>query len=137
MPLLNVEIQLPVGKKYLLSPDFKHSVFGFCFRGPAISENSLQQTGIVKEAYGVLVNGVHYVCIVCFKRLGLRISAVNTLPYALGLLPCSIMAELIPGRNYHLTAYKVRDSTDDPVLEMIKRPSSDKWFWHYPTKEDM
>ena len=110
--------------------DSKHRAFGFCFRGPAISEASLRKTEYIKEAYGVEVDGVHHVCIVLFQSTGQRLSAFSALPYALGLLPCNIMADFISGRDYHLAVYKALVSTDDPVLRVLKSPSSGKWFWH-------
>ena len=76
------------------------------------------------------VDGVHYVCVVLFKRFAQQISNSTTLPYAFGLLPCTLMVDLIPCRDYHLTLYKAGIRTDDPVLVMLKRPSNDKWCWH-------
>jgi hypothetical protein len=109
---------------------FKHRAFGFCYKGPTISERQLKKSDFIKEAYGVEVDGVHFVCVVLFKRFAQQISNATTLPYAFGLLPCTLMVDLIPGRDYHLTLYKAGIRTDDPVLVMLKRPSNDKWCWH-------
>ena len=114
----------------------KHRSFGFCFRGQAISENTLQKNGLIKEAYGVEYEGVQYLIAVCFKRVGLRLDMVSTMPYAMGLLHHTIMVDLIPGRDYHLAVYKTANETDDPVLEMLKRPSIEKWFWHSAGTKD-
>jgi hypothetical protein len=130
MPQLTVRFAAGVEENYIHGSDFKHRVFGFCFKGPAISERALQKLDLIKEAYGVEVGGVHYVCVVFFKRFGQLLSTASTLPYAFGLLPCTIMADLIPGSDYHLTCYRATVNTNDPVLEMLKRPSKDKWFWH-------
>ena len=137
MPKLEVRYSAGVGNNILLAPDFKHRVFGFCFRGPAISENTLQKSNIIKEAYGVEVDGVHYVCLICFKRFSLKLYAASILPYAIGLLQCTIAADLIPGRDYHLAAYRVDICSDDPVLEMLKRPYGDKWYWHSTANKGM
>jgi len=130
MPKLTVHFSAGTENDYVPSSEFKHRAFGFCFRGSAISENALRKSDFIKEAYGVEVGGVHYVCAVFFKSFGFRLSNASTLPYAFGLLPCTIMADLIPGRDYHLAVYMVATSTDDPVLDMLKRPSADKWHWH-------
>ena len=131
MPKLTVRFSAGTENDYVPSSDFKHRAFGFCFRGSAISENALRKSDLIKEAYGVEVEGVHYVCVVFFKRSGgFQLSTASTLPYAYGLLPCTIMVDLIPGRDYHLAVYMVATSTDDPVLDMLKRPSADKWHWH-------
>ena len=130
MPKLTVHFSAGTDNDYVPSSEFKHRAFGFCFRGSAISENALRKSYFIKEAYGVEVGGVHYVCAVFFKSFGFRLSNASTLPYAFGLLPCTIMADLIPGRDYHLAVYRVATSTDDPVLDMLKRPSADKWHWH-------
>jgi hypothetical protein len=111
--------------------------FGFCFRGPAVSRHMLEKWGFIKEAYGVEAAGVHYVCVVFFKGHGRLLSSVSTMPYAFGLMPCTLMADLIPGRDYHLTTYKAGVSNDDPVLEMLKRPSMNKWFWHSSVRKDV
>ena len=136
MPQLTVRFAGSAVESYLPGSDFKHRVFGFCFRGPAISEHALQKLEFIKEAYGVEVGGVHYVCMICFKRFGQPLSNASTLPYAFGLLPCTILADLIPGRDFHLTCYMATVKTDDPVLEMLKRPSMDKWFWHSSARRD-
>jgi hypothetical protein len=130
MPQLTVHYAVDAVEFLTTSPGVKHRSFGFCFKGPAISESVLRKTGFIKEAYGAEVGDVHYVCIVCFSRSGQRISDATTLPYALGLLPCTIMADLVPGRQYHLAVYKAGTSTDDPVLEKIKCPTIGKWYWH-------
>lgn len=110
--------------------------FGICYRGPAISAKTLQKGHFVKEAYGVEVDGVHYVCFICFKRYGRYLDSVSTAPYAFGVLPCTIVADMIPGRDYQLAVYKTSIETDDPVLEALKRPSMDKWFWHSAGNRD-
>lgn len=104
--------------------------FGFCFRGPAISIAHLRITGHIKEAYGETVDGLHYVCLVFFKRHSPGPELIPILPYAFGLIPATIQVELIPGRDYHLAAYMAGFPASDPVLDMIKRPSTSKWFWH-------
>jgi hypothetical protein len=43
---------------------------------------------------------------------------------------------MIPGRDYQLAVYKTSIETDDPVLEALKRPSMDKWFWHSAGNRD-
>jgi hypothetical protein len=130
MPQLTVRFVADAEENNVPGSDFKHRAFGFCYRGPAISQNSLQKSDFIKEAYGVEVGGVHYVCVVFFKRFGQPLITASTLPYAFGLLPCTIMTDLVPGRDYHLAVYKAGIRTDDPVLEMIKHPSNDKWYWH-------
>ena len=111
--------------------------FGFCFRGPAVSRQMLEKWDFIKEAYGVEEAGVHYVCVVFFKGHGRLLSSASTLPYAFGLMPCTIVADLIPGRDYHISRYKAGVSTNDPVLEMLKRPSMNKWFWHSSARKDV
>ena len=110
--------------------------FGFCYSGPPISENTLQKNKFIKEVYGVQVDGLHYVCFVLFKRSSIPGISVPTAPYAYGLLPSTIMADLIPGRDYRIAVYNTCVSNDDPVLEMLKRPSMDKWFWHSSGKKE-
>jgi hypothetical protein len=136
MPQLTVRFAADAEENNVPGSEFKHRVFGFCFRGPAISERVLQKLDFFKEAYGVEVSGVHYVCVICFKRFGQRLSDASTLPYAFGLLPCTIMADLVPGCDYHLAVYRAAINTDDPVLAMLKRPSMDKWFWHSAARKD-
>ena len=131
MPQLTVRCSsFPSTCPFFPAPDYKHRVFGFCFRGPAVSLYSLRTSGFIKEAYGVQSDGVHYVIVVLFYRNSLMLSAASTMPYALGLMPCTVMAEVIPGTDYHLTAYMANFGTDDAVLEMLKRPSEAKWFYH-------
>jgi hypothetical protein len=85
----------------------------------------------IKEAYFVTDDGdTQYVCIVLFKRFAQTASGAATLPYMIGLMPCTIVAKRMPGRDYNLTAYMMNHSTDDPVLAMLKRPSSHKKYWH-------
>jgi hypothetical protein len=115
--------------------DTKQRVFGFCFRGPAITETSLKSTDLIKEAYGVEEDGVQFVCFVLFKSAGQLLSAVPTLPYALGLLPNTIVADTV--RDYQLAVYRTGVSTDDPVLRMLKRPSTNKWIWHSSVRRDV
>ena len=50
--------------------------------------------------------------------------------YTLGLIPSTVVPELIPGHSHHISVYKPAVGTDDPVLELLKRPSKDKWYWH-------
>jgi hypothetical protein len=131
MPKLTIRFSTAAAENYSSHSDqFKYRVFGFCFRGPAISESALSKSECIKEVYGVEVDGVHYVCGICYKRFSRPIHDTPTMPYAFGMLPSTIMADLIPGRNHHLTLYKDTTGTDDPVLEMLKRPSTQKWFWH-------
>jgi len=115
---------------------FKHRSFGFCYTGPAVSENSLQKNRLIKEAYGVEYDGIQYLCVILFKKFGQRLDTVSTVPYAMGLLNSSTMVDLVPGRDYHIAVYKTANATDDPVLEMLKRPSMDKWFWHSAGQND-
>ena len=117
------------------SGDLKHRAFGFCYKGPALSESVIAKATQIKELYGVKVNDIHYVCVICFQRNGRRFSTAAALPYAFGLLPHSITAELVPGCAHHVSVYKTSVKTDDPVLEMLTRPSMDKWFWHSSGKE--
>jgi hypothetical protein len=129
MPKLLVNCEKIAG----VSENFLHRSFGFCYKGqPMISDEKLQRSKQhIKEAYGVEGDdGVQYVCVVLFKRSGMPLSNASTLPYALGLLPTTVLAEKIQGRGYHLAVYKAGLETDDPVLKMLKRPSPDKWFWH-------
>jgi hypothetical protein len=116
--------------EYADAPDAKHRAFGFCYKGPLLSESVLKKSAHIKEVYGVKVNDMHYVCIVCFHRNSRRLSSVTNLPYVHGLLPHSITVERVPGREHHVSVYKPLVVTDDPVLAMLKRPSLDKWFWH-------
>ena len=111
-------------------PTSTYRSFGLCYRGPAISTKTLEKGRFIKEAYGVEVDGVHYVCFICFKKCSRSLDLVSTTPYAFGVLPCTIVANMIPGRDYQLAIYKTSIETDDPVLETLKRPSMDKWFWH-------
>jgi hypothetical protein len=117
--------------------DTKQRVFGFCFRGPAITEMSLKKTDWIKEAYGVEEDGVQYVCIVLYKSSGQVMSAFPTLPYSLGLLPSTLVADTVAGRDYQLAVYRTGVSTNDPVLRMLKRPSAEKWFWHSSVRRDV
>lgn len=128
---ITVMPRLSVGCEFEAGENFLHRSFGFCFRGAALSEESLQRSKHIKEAYGMEEDGVHYVCVVLFKRFGLRLINVPTMPYALGLLPCTLLAEKITGRDYRLAVYKTGIDSDDPVLANLKHPSlSNKWFWH-------
>ena len=115
---------------YPPNADQKHRVFGFCFKGPALTEYDLERTPYIKEAYGVEIDGVHYVCIVCFRHAHRRLSAISTIPYSIGLLPSTVLPELVPNSNHHISVYKPYMSTDDPILEKLKRPSATKWKWH-------
>jgi hypothetical protein len=116
--------------EYADTLDTKHRAFGFCYKGLSLSESVMKKSAHIKEVYGVKVNDIHYVCIICFNRNGRRLSSVANLPYVNGLLPHSITVELVPGCAHHVSVYKTQTITDDPVLEMLKRPSMDKWFWH-------
>jgi hypothetical protein len=111
------------------APDAKYRAFGFCYKGPVISPRLFAKSGHVKEAYGVKVDDMNYVCVISFKRMARMVSCAANLPYC-GLLPFTISPELVPGCTHHLSVYRPTITTDDPVLEMLKRPSMDKWFWH-------
>ena len=116
----------------------KHRVFGFSYCGPSIiTETSLKKTDWIKEAYGVEEDGVQYVCIVLFNSASVLLSFVPTLPYMLGLLPSTIVAETVAGRDYQLAVYRTGVSTDDPILRMLKRPSTAKWLWHSSVRRDV
>ncbi len=117
--------------------DTKQRVFGFCYKGPAITETSLNKTDWIKEAYGVKEEGLQFVCIVLYKSASVLLSAVPTLPYALGLLPSTLVADTVAGHDYQLAVYRTGVSTDDPVLRMLKRPSTEKWMWHSSVRRDV
>jgi hypothetical protein len=110
--------------------DVRYRAFGFCYKGPALPPAAFARAPQLKEAYGVKVDDLHYVCVVCFNKHSRKLSLAPTLPYAGGPLPYDITPELVPGRQHHISAYKPFVSTDDPILEMLKRPSTEKWFWH-------
>jgi hypothetical protein len=116
------------------APDARYRAFGFCYKGPALTPGAFAKTPHLKEAYGVTVGDVHYVCIVCFNQNSRKLPLVAALPYAGGPLPHSITPDLVPGCGHHISVYKPFVHTDDPVLEMLKRPSADKWFWHSPAE---
>ena len=131
MPQLKVRMAAGIDPlDYPCNADIKHRAFGFCFKGPAITQNDLEKTPNIKEAYGVELDNIHYVCIVCFNKASRRFHALSTYPYAIGLLPCSTIPEFVPGSDHHISVYKQFISTDDPILEMLKRPSANKWKWH-------
>ena len=131
VPQLKVQYSSGIGpnERYLY-PDHKHRAFGFCYKGPALTESVLQESTHIKEAYGVEVGGLHYVGLILFKRAGRQFSFAAPLPYELGLLPCTITAEIIPDCDHHISVYKISVETNDPVLEMLKRPAANKWYWH-------
>ena len=108
--------------------DLKHRVFGFCYKGPALTEYDLERTPYIKEAYGVELDGLHYVCIVCFRHASRRISTISTMLYSIGLLSCSAIPQLV--NDHHISVYKPYLTTGDPILEKLKRPSASKWKWH-------
>ena len=110
--------------------DARYRAFGFCYKGPALPPAAFARAPQLKEAYGVKVDDLHYVGLVCFNKHSRKLSLAPTLPYAGGPLPYDITPELVPGRQHHISAYKPFVSTDDPILEMLKRPSTEKWFWH-------
>ena len=131
MPQLKVQMAAGLDPiDYPCNSDIKHRVFGFCFKGPALTVYDLQRTPNIKEAYGVEHEGIQYICIVCFRHASRRLHAFSTLPYTIGLLPCTVIPEVVPGSNHHISIYKPFISTDDPILEMLKRPSAYKWKWH-------
>ena len=131
MPQLKVQMAAGLDPQdYPCNADMKHRVFGFCFKGPALTVYDLQRTPNIKEAYGVEHEGIHYICIVCFRHASRRFHAFSTLPYTIGLLPCTVIPEVVPGSSHHISLYKPFISTDDPILEKLKRPSAYKWQWH-------
>ena len=128
-----LKVQTSSGLDPAIYPQYanlRYRAFGFCFKGPPITEWDLQRTTFIKEAYGVEHEGVHYVCIVFFKPT--RLCSFPTLPYFLGLLTCNAVPQLVPGSDHHISVYKTCTSTADPILEMLKRPSESKWYWHSP-----
>lgn len=104
--------------------------FGFCFKGPNLTVDKFWRAAFIKEAYGSTHCGVHYVCIICFRDKGLSVIGALQAPYATGIIPSDIVALTVPGRNFHISAYKEGVQTDDPILRMIKTPSPHKWYWH-------
>ena len=133
MEMRQLKVRMAEGidpRDYPCNADIKHRAFGFCFKGPAITQNDLEKTPNIKEAYGVEHGGIHYVIVVCFNKASRRFNALSTYPYVLGLLPHTTMPEFIPGSDHHISVYKPFISTDDPILERVKRPSAGKWKWH-------
>ena len=135
-PQLKIQFSTGITQHDLdLISDVRQRIFGFCYQGPALTEDLFRRSGHIKEAYGVEIDAVHYICLVLFKRSGREISGAASLPYDLGLLPCTTMAKIIPCSDHHITVYKTSVSTDDFVLEMVKLPSMEKWFWHSAGKD--
>jgi hypothetical protein len=88
---------------------------------------------MVKEAYGVEVNGAHYVCLILYQGHGRLLNTIASVPYAYGILPNNIIPELIgedPALSRHISAFKLLPSVEDPVLIMLKTPSMNKWKWY-------
>ena len=110
--------------------DIKYHAFGFHYRGDPISPKHLEESGKIKEAYGVEHDGVQFVFLTLFRAHGCRRTMIPTLPYVLGLIPESVQVEAIPGREFHFSVYKSKmTGTDDFILEHLKRPSDDKWHF--------
>ena len=129
VPILKVNMAIGIDPiDYLAGSDIKHRSFGFCYKGLPISRQAISFTHYIKEAYGTELDGVHYVCLILFKRFGRRLTKVSTLPFI--CLPPTVTPELIPGSEHHISIYKADMRTDDAVLEHLKRPSNTKWFWH-------
>ena len=108
---------------------FKYRFFGFCHTGPAITRRALQAAAIVKEAYTVKVDSIHYVCIVLYNQASRRGAMLAKTIYASKLLTTGSVIEQIPGCSHYISIYKTKIPTQDAVLEMLKRPSDTKWYW--------
>ena len=73
--------------------DIKYHAFGFHYRGDPISPKHLEDSGKIKEAYGVEHDGVQFVFLTLFRAHGCRRTMIPTLPYVLGLIPESVRVE--------------------------------------------
>lgn len=109
----------------------KYRSFGFCYRGaPVVTRRTLEKSGHIKEAYGVEVGGVHYVCLIFFQGYQHRLASAGKIPYLYGVLPAAVVPDLIGGSDCHVSIYMAGVRTTDPILAMLKRPSDVKWRWH-------
>lgn len=124
-----VELTAGLASGICAAPGFKHRSFGFCYRGPGISRRSLLVSGMVKEAFAAEADGVHYVCLVLYKRAGGSLHNLGGILYASGILPSPFKPETIAGTDRFLSVYHTGMISTDPVLEMLKRPSSSKCAW--------
>jgi len=105
----------------------------FVYKGRRITKQSLRDSFMVKEAYGVEANGAHYVCLILYQGHGRTIDTIASVPYAYGILPNNIVPELVGGdavMQRHISAFKLHSSVEDPVLTMLKTPSVNKWKWY-------
>ena len=118
------------------SMDAKFHVFAFCYKGKRIMKQALLNSKIIKEAFGVEVDGTHYVCIILFRARSRRLATIGSVPHACGILPKSVIPELIvssdPAQLCHVSVFYVHTMTDDPVLAMLKKPCNNKWKWQNP-----
>ena len=129
IPIMQVEMADGIDPvDHAPNSDVKHRHFGFCYEGPAISTHALVNA-MVKEAYTVEVDHLHYVCIVLHESE--RIGDLGQLIYTGGLLTTDIKLCQIPDREHQISVYKPYIPTTDPVLEMLKQPSHTKWCWRY------
>ena len=110
-------------------PEIKHRVFGFCYEGPAIDRRALRAARIIKEAYAVEVQGLHYVCIVLYNNASRVRDTIADILYTSKLLPIDIAPVQIPGGGNAISVYVPKVPTRDAVLEILKRPSDSKWCW--------
>jgi len=114
--------------------DNKFNILAFCYKGTRITKRALSKSKTIKDAFGVEVDGIHYVCIVLFKTRSRRMGSIGTVPYKSGILPKSIVPERIissdPAQLCHVSVLNIFALTDDPVITMLKRPCQDKWKWH-------
>jgi hypothetical protein len=109
--------------------DARYHIFGFFYKGDRVSKQLLQRLKMVKEAYGVEVDGFQYVCIVLYMKERRLLGEIAFAPYC--FLPSSVIPELIRGPDAprHISVYDTKSVIDDPVLSMLKKPCASKWKW--------
>ena len=119
------------------------SIMGIFYKGNPPSKRTLFDVShIILEAYGVEADGFQYLCLVLYKNKARPMKYIASILYDYHILPRSITPEFIQGTGpdgaiipmRHISIYKESQPTDDPVLAMLKKPSSKKWKWNANSK---
>jgi hypothetical protein len=115
-----------VAKGVVEKVDAKYHIIGFFYKGGRVTEEALQNSKIVKEVYGVEVDGFQYMCIVLYVKERNSIHNLAFVPYV--IIPSNATLGLID-QHHHISVYDTKSVIDDPVLAVLKKPSDRKWKW--------
>lgn len=127
----HLRVRLARGIDPLYSSSARLCIMAFFYQGSRVRKQTLVRSSVVKEAYGVEVDGIQYLCLVLFHKNRCEMRAMPDLVYGNGLLPRGVVPLFVPGslQCHHISVFKKEVETDDPVLAMLKRPNPTKWKW--------